>query len=163
MIYYDSAPDEKRIQISETEYILQSEYYTKYLKTHNISNGKPYDVLHRLGGFPAIDLINGDKWFYEDGLYHRENDLPAIETQFCKQWFIHGKFFRKNNQPTSVSEDAIFYHDENEDFHRLDGPAVIYLRSKEEFYYVRGHNVTLSANVHSVEDLHNYLNKQILL
>ena len=164
MFYHHSAPDEKRIQISETEFILQSECYTKYVeKIYNKYSKDFSECYHRLGGLPALEHSTGDKWYYEHGIYHRENDLPAIDTRFVKQWMVNGKYYRKDNQPTSIQEDSIFYHDENEDFHCLTGPAVIYLNLKEEWYYVRGYNLTLNEKVRSVEDLTNYLNKQILL
>ena len=48
-------------------------------------------------------MYPGDKiWLDQDGLLHRDGNLPAIEGKTQQLWFIHGKL------------------------HRLDGPAVIY-------------------------------------
>ena len=47
-------------------------------------------VLHREDG-PAVECINGDKAWYKNGKLHRE-DGPAIEwSNGDKEWFLDGK------------------------------------------------------------------------
>ena len=42
----------------------------------------------------------GNKYWYLNGLCHRENDLPAVEGfNGTKEWFINGKLHRENDKP----------------------------------------------------------------
>jgi len=59
---------------------------------------------HREGG-PAIEYANGDKVYFQDGIYHRE-DGPAIENaNGFKDFYIKGvryteEQFYKRNKPS---------------------------------------------------------------
>ncbi|NVM34033.1 MAG: hypothetical protein HWN81_00460 [Candidatus Lokiarchaeota archaeon] len=65
--------------------------------------------LHRLDG-PAIERVDGSKWWYVKGKRHRL-DGPAVEyANGSKKWCIDGKL------------------------HRLDGPAVEYANGDKEWY-----------------------------
>lgn len=69
--------------------------------------------VHRVDG-PAIVSEDGSSYAYvENGLYHRENDLPAIEMagypepgkprSWSRSWFINGKEHRDNGPSTENS------------------------------------------------------------
>jgi hypothetical protein len=52
--------------------------------------------LHRDNDLPAVEFVDGDKYWYVNGLLHRNNGLPAIEyisgyTSGCKLWYIYNK------------------------------------------------------------------------
>jgi hypothetical protein len=50
-------------------------------------NGK----FHRDNGLPAIEWANGDKEWYVNGKCHREGGLPAVEdANGHKEWYING-------------------------------------------------------------------------
>ena len=65
--------------------------------------------LHRENG-PAVESINGDKYWYINDQLHRI-DGPAIEhADGSKQWYLNGQL------------------------HRTDGPAIEKINGKKEWY-----------------------------
>ena len=65
---------------------------------------------HREDG-PAVEIINGDKYWFKNGKRHRE-DGPAIEyANGDKSWFKNGKH------------------------HREDGPAIEFLDGRKYYCY----------------------------
>ena len=72
--------------------------------------------LHRAGG-PAVELLNGDKFWYQNGKLHRM-DGPAIEyNDGSKFWYQNGKL------------------------HRIDGAAVEWASGFKE-WYINGEELT---------------------
>ena len=68
-----------------------------------------YDQLHRLDG-PAVEYVNGEKYWFVNGLKHRL-DGPAYEgSNGDKTWYVHGEL------------------------HRLDGPAIEWIGDTKEWY-----------------------------
>jgi hypothetical protein len=65
---------------------------------------------YKMGNYPLIDNIKtfiklnngiqyyyGDKYWYKNGIRHRNNDKPAIEhSDGRKEWWINNKFIRSN-------------------------------------------------------------------
>ena len=50
--------------------------------------------LHREDG-PAVELVNGDKWWYKNGKYHRE-DGPAVKfVDGYKEYWYNNIFYPK--------------------------------------------------------------------
>jgi hypothetical protein len=49
---------------------------------------------HRDNDLPAIEFINGDKYWYVNGIHHRDNGLPAAEKTYGKFWLEYGKLHR---------------------------------------------------------------------
>jgi hypothetical protein len=48
------------------------------------------------GNLRAKIYKNGDKFYYYNGLKHRDNDLPAVElANGCKFWYQNGKYHRE--------------------------------------------------------------------
>jgi hypothetical protein len=75
-------------------------------------------VRHRDGDLPAVEQADGNKFWYKDGKLHREGDLPAIE------WVSGTKSWYKDNKP-----------------HRVGGPASVY-EGKIPFWYFEGYRIT---------------------
>jgi hypothetical protein len=51
--------------------------------------------LHRDRDLPAIEWSNGNKGWCSSGKLHRENDLPAIEkANGRKEWYINGQWYQ---------------------------------------------------------------------
>lgn len=50
-------------------------------------------IMHRTDG-PALEYINGTKFWYQEGKFHRD-DGPAVEFyDGTKEWWYHGKRIR---------------------------------------------------------------------
>jgi hypothetical protein len=51
-----------------------------------------------MSGDPAIEHLDGDKWWYQNGKFHRE-DGPAIEfATGIKYWCVDGKLVKSSSQ-----------------------------------------------------------------
>jgi hypothetical protein len=79
-----------------------------YIKAYNgckywYKNG----LLHRDNDFPAIILNSGTKTWYQNGVKHRDNDLPAII--YCdgsQYWYQNGKIHRDYDLPAIILNDG---------------------------------------------------------
>jgi hypothetical protein len=107
----------------------RSEKMTVHYKDGNI---------HRDNG-PAIEGINGDKFWYKNGELHRE-DGPAIEyAGGQKRWHLNGELHREDGPAIEYSNGS--GHGEwylNGRLHREDGPAIdsdVKIKNGE---YIRG-------------------------
>jgi hypothetical protein len=99
-------------------------------------NGK----FHRLDG-PAVEYADGHKTWYQYGKYHRL-DGPAIEgANGYKVWHQNGKLHREDGPAIEyASGDKSWY--QNGKRHRLDGPAIEYDRSTFKAWYIEGQELT---------------------
>jgi antitoxin component YwqK of YwqJK toxin-antitoxin module len=72
----------------------------------------------------CIEYEGGDKYWYKNGLLHRENG-PAVISQYCQIWYLNGRRHREDG-PAYIDS-----HKERKEWyrkgklHREDGPAVI--------------------------------------
>ena len=67
---------------------------------------------------PLTDSYGNLKWIDENGHYHRDNGLPAVEEKSgFKAYYLHGKR------------------------HRIDGPAVISVIMNKNFWWLDGKNI----------------------
>jgi hypothetical protein len=58
----------------------------------------------------SIDYF-GDKYWYKNGLFHRENDKSAIEySDGGKQWWVNGKFIKRNYDNNYVVYNDKFFN-----------------------------------------------------
>jgi hypothetical protein len=81
-----------------------------------------------------IDSV-GSKYWYENGLNHRENDLPAIEyPDGAKVWKNNGKFHRENDLPTIEWPDGTKYWFIKDELHRENAPAILRANGTAEWY-----------------------------
>lgn len=63
-------------------------------------------LLHRDNDLPAFIGIDGRRWWYKDGVRNRDNDLPAIVyPNGYAEWFIDGTYIKdcNNYKPTVKS------------------------------------------------------------
>jgi hypothetical protein len=75
----------------------------------------------------------GDKCWYKEGNFHRE-DGPAIEHQNgTKCWYKEGKLHRKDGPAIEYPNGDKKWYKEGK-LHRLDGPAIIYLDGSRFWY-----------------------------
>jgi len=80
-----------------------------------------------------------DTWRDEDGLLHRDNDLPAIvHSEGTKEWYQHGKVHRENDKPAKIFADGDQYWFINNELHRDNGPAIIKYNGDSKHWYQRG-------------------------
>jgi hypothetical protein len=67
----------------------------KLLETYENKNGNQYwyknGKYHRDNDLPALIRVNGDQLWFKNGLQHRDNDLPAIiYSNGDQKWFKNG-------------------------------------------------------------------------
>ena len=81
----------------------------------------------------AYDLGFGDKYWYLNGKFHRE-DGPAIELASCdKYWYLNGKTHREEGPAIEYANgDKHWYL--NDKLHREDGPAVESANGDKRWY-----------------------------
>jgi hypothetical protein len=76
----------------------------------------------------------GNKYWYKDDNYHRDDDLPAIESKSGQLWwFKEGKKHRVKNYAefTSMQTKAWW---KNHERHRLNAPAIIFTNGAKDYY-----------------------------
>jgi hypothetical protein len=68
---------------------------------------KLFDKIHREEDLPAVEYINGDKHWFNNGKLHRTNDKPAIECiSGNKYWLKNGKLHRDKDLPAIVEKNG---------------------------------------------------------
>ena len=80
--------------------------------------------------------IDGTKFWYFNGLRHRENDLPAVEyIDGTKLWYLNGRCHRENDLPAieKTNGDKLWYISDL--LHRKNGPAIEYADGKKSWYW----------------------------
>ncbi len=131
------------------------------LPTHVTHLGEIYmknNQIHRIGGPAVIDRKNETKEWYFEGSLHRDDDLPAVESEKSNQWFQHGLCHRDNDKPALTCDLANVWFEhgkkqrkdglpaieaptykawcENDVLHRdNDEPAVIYENGQKEWWF----------------------------
>ena len=76
---------------------------------------------------------NGDRYWYLNGRYHRE-DGPAVEScNGTRCWYRHGLPHREDG-PAVERHDGNKYWFINGELHREDGPAIEYADGTKEWY-----------------------------
>ena len=72
---------------------LLEEYNNEYGNQYWYQNG----LRHRENDLPAIKYNNGDQFWYQNGLRHRDNDLPAeIFSNGTNYWYKNGELYNPN-------------------------------------------------------------------
>jgi hypothetical protein len=92
-------------------------------------------IYHRLDG-PAIESTDGGKSWYINGELHRE-DGPAViyNNGTSKEWFKYGELHRDDGPAIENSGVTRWY--KNGLLHRLDGPAIV-CANGERLWYKNG-------------------------
>jgi hypothetical protein len=108
---------------------------------------------------PAIIRANGSQYWYDDGLLHRDNDLPAITHNGLCIWYNHGYRHRENDLPAFVSNtgETKWYKDGS--LHRDNNmPAKItpkYIAYYSDGKYYKREINTVKKQIHKLTDIHN--------
>lgn len=106
---------------------------------NNVSMWHKNGVYHRDNDLPAmIDHSKQKSFWYINGQLHRENDLPAIESPYLRKWYHRGNLHRNGDLPAVIINKNKTEYWKNGRLHR-DGnlPAVIFNTGKT-IYYVNG-------------------------
>jgi len=91
-IYQSMVPEKNRLKWIDCQTNIYKNNITKYFVN---------DRLHREHDLPAIELIDGTKFWYKNGELHRDNDLPVIENaDGTKFWYKNEKYYRDGNRPS---------------------------------------------------------------
>jgi len=106
---------------------------------------------------------NGDKYWYLNGQYHRE-DGPAIEyANGTKFWYIHNDYHREDGPAAEHANGDKFWY-LNGELHRKNGPAIEYATGAKHWYLngVEYTEAEFNAKMHpakelSVADIENLL------
>lgn len=87
---------------------------------------------HRTDG-PAIEHVNGTKFWWINGEKHRE-DGPTIEyANGTKYWHKNNKLHRVDGPAVEYSDGDKFWY-KNGEYHRTDGPACEYANGDKSWY-----------------------------
>ena len=91
---------------------------------------------HRDNDLPAIIRENGDQFWYKNGLQHRDNDLPAIIFPNGDQyWFKNGERHRDNDLPSIIYLDGDqFWYKDGRQHRDNDLPAIIRENGDQSWY-----------------------------
>lgn len=103
-------------------------------------------IVHREDNEPAIFNSNKEKFgFFKYGRFHRENDLPAYNTENGEYWYLHGFQYRKN---APAKTEFTYRHQEIFDFLIFDEsiPEDFDLREKYEEVIINGIKHTKYTN-----------------
>jgi hypothetical protein len=94
-------------------------------------NGK----YHRDNDLPAMVFKSGTQEWYKNGEHHRDNDMPAsIYFNGTQIWSKNGKHHRDNDMPAMIINNGTQIWCRNGKYHRDNGPAIIYYDGIEGWY-----------------------------
>ena len=102
--------------------------YINECGTKSYYKDREMTIFHREDG-PAIEHINGNKWWYVNGKLHRE-DGPAIEfANGNKWWAVNGKLHREDGPAIEFADGhkEWWINDKcltEEEFHKHTSPTV---------------------------------------
>lgn len=104
------------IEINIIREIIGNELNTLLTGVINDYNGDKYwfdkGLLHRELDLPSMLLdYGGSAYWYKKGIIHRDGDLPAIvkSHDFAKYWYKEGKLHRDGNRPAIIYKDGTKY------------------------------------------------------
>ncbi len=97
---------------------------------------KLFGIYHRNDDLPAIIRANGTQEWHQYGKIHRDNDLPAIiYADGYREWYQYGKCHRDNDLPAVICADGTQEWYQHGKCHRdNDMPAVVYADGTQEWY-----------------------------
>ena len=93
-------------------------------------------VKHRDNDLPAGIWRNGNQYWYKNGKQHRDNGLPAVIcTSGSQSWYQNGKHHRDNDLPAVIFTSGTKFWYKNGKRHRdNDLPAIIYNDGTEKWW-----------------------------
>ena len=107
------------------------------------ANGTRYwykdGVLHRDNDQPAIELADGTREWYKDGKPHRTGDLPAVEwADGTRFWYKDGLLHRDGDLPAIEWADGTRSWYKNDERHRDGDLPAIKRANGDRFWYKDG-------------------------
>lgn len=118
-----------------SKYAYKKEGLTLFVdRFHKVINNETFlfGKLHSINDLPASIDANGNKFWFYDGLNHRNNDLPASIYNETQIWFYNGSIHRENDLPAVMYTGGAqewFYEGERHRENNL--PAIIHTRVME--------------------------------
>ncbi len=79
-----------------------------------------------------------DTWYLKNNIIHRDNDLPARESQNSKVWYKEGLIHRDNDLPAMIGLDEQIWYKEGLIHRDNDLPAVIIRNGQKQMWYKNG-------------------------
>lgn len=84
-------------------------------------------------------MPTGSKYWIQNGLRHRDDDLPAVVfANGGREWWVNGMQHRENGPAVDCSDGTKMWFLNNL-CHRVDGPAVVSKNSEEWWLYGKRH------------------------
>jgi len=85
----------------------------QYIKINTLGDkfyygNKKLNKLHREDG-PAVEYANGDKYWYVNGIIHRENG-PAAYANGDKYWYVGGQLHRENGPAAELGNGRKYWY-----------------------------------------------------
>jgi hypothetical protein len=91
-----------------------------------------FGLLNSIEDEPAVVSAIGSFW-YKNGKYHRDNDLPAIVFKSGTQkWYKDGQLHRDCDMPACIYSDGSFHYYINGKRHRINDCAIIRMNGKNK-------------------------------
>jgi len=85
---------------------------------------KPYEML------PGEYVV---KYWFKNNRIHRDNDLPAIESDLCNIWVINGEIHRKNEPAIIYSNNACEFWENNQQVNLISRYTPLTTKSARNF------------------------------
>jgi hypothetical protein len=125
---------EPSISIYEREKYKKGKYY---LDVDGATIWYKDDKIHRDEDEPAI-ITNYNKTWMKNGKRHREGDKPAVVSiDGFKSWCINDKYHREGDNPAIESKEVSIWFKNGRKHREGNKPAVIYKNGNKE-YWVNG-------------------------
>ena len=81
----------------------------------------------------CVKCVDGDKFWYKEGLFHRE-DGPAFEfVDGFKEWYKEGKLHREDGPAREYTDGSKEWYKEGK-LHREDGPAIEFVDGTKKYW-----------------------------
>lgn len=85
--------------------------------------------------------------WYQNGKVHRENDLPAMETEYGKGWALNWKLHRDNDLPAVEFKNGLKAWFKDGVLHRNDGPALLWEEHGVKEYWFNGRKKSQTQDI----------------
>ena len=96
-------------------------------------------VYHRDNDLPAMICHSKQTFYwYINGILHRENDLPAIESLHFSKWYKHGILHRDGDLPCVIIYNNTIEYWKNGKLHRDNNLPAVIRNNGLTMYYVNG-------------------------
>lgn len=108
------------------------------------ANGNPTEIVHHIDVFSDLEIRNDAEepyevsWSNEFG-YHRDHDLPAIESKYTQEWYWNGIKHRDDDKPAQIINNTLLKWFVYGLLHRDgDKPSICCTQSNYKQYYKHG-------------------------